>query len=151
MEASVPPPESSETAESGDRPLLSDDLTPKSVEVGDMLADVLALEREQALVDLQSWKVALTALLGELILHEMPIMKLATYVDKVQSDMQHELQFGTPLRHPGALAAAAELVGKIEHSAEWRRASWDNDRKKRLGLVDPTPPPASGKKTRGKT
>jgi hypothetical protein len=142
MEEPVPPVEPS---------LLSDELTPKSIETGDLLVDVLLNERDQAMVDLASWKVALTALLGELILHEMPIQKLATYVDKVQSDMQHELQFGTPLRHAGALAAAAELVGKIEHSAEWRRAKWDNDRKKRLGLIEPAPPPASGKKTRGST
>ena len=117
--------------------LLSDELTPKSVETADMLVSVLMNERDQALVDLASWKVALTALLGELILHEMPIQKLAGYVDKVQSDMQHELQFGTPMRHPGALAAAADLVGKIEHAAEWRRASWENDKRKRSGIPDP--------------
>lgn len=125
----------------------NEELTPKSVPVTDILVDVLVNERDLAMVDLQSWKVALTALLGELIQHEMPISKLGTYVDKVQSDMQHELQYGTPLRHPGALAAAADLVGKIEHAAEWRRAAWENDKKKRQGVVEP--PSGARKKGRG--
>ena len=129
MEVPVPPMEESNA------PSIVDELTPKSVETGDLLVSVLMNERDQALVDLQSWKVALTALLGELIQHEMPISKLATYVAKVQSDMQHELQYGTPMQYPGALAAAADLVGKIEHAADWRRASWENEKKKRSGAA----------------
>ena len=74
-------------------------------------------------IDVESWRLAMFALIEHLVHHEMPVSKVRAALETIPVALQRDLGCGGRYygKHTATGKLADELVEKIEHTVTWRR------------------------------